>query len=99
MGDRLSSFLLQGLLDRGGSVDLVSQPKTETSPGMPIWAFWLVNNQELSQSLLDVGCVEDFTADLPRWWWRHQPHRQWSFCHFGCSFVFNIFDYSIYLID
>ncbi len=37
--EHLDAFCHQGLLDRGGSVDLVTRPKTETSPGMTIWAF------------------------------------------------------------
>jgi hypothetical protein len=36
VGDCLDAFRHQGLLDRGGSVDLVSLPKKETSSGMTV---------------------------------------------------------------
>jgi hypothetical protein len=37
--DGLEAFCCQEIFDRGGSVDLVHRPKTETSPVMTIQAF------------------------------------------------------------
>jgi hypothetical protein len=50
--DDLGAFHRQGLLDRGGGVDFVRCPDTETSPAANSDLLGL-NHQEFSQSLLE----------------------------------------------
>jgi hypothetical protein len=57
---------------------------------------WLENGWGISQSLLDVGCIDSFTAGLSRWQGATATIITVVVLSLWHFFVFNRFDDSVY---
>jgi hypothetical protein len=86
----LDTFRHEEILDQGGCVDLVSQPKTETNPGTTTWAFFcLIIARNLARAFLMLAVL---TILLPVFLDGNADSNQdvsGPFFHFGRSLVFN----------
>ncbi len=93
-GIRLGAFRCQRVRDRGIEVIFFwCILPVQTGPGMTIQAFLTWKSPGLSQSLLHIGCINDFSTKLFKQWWQHQPWCQRPvFIISAFIFVFNSFD-------